>query len=410
MSGPAVAGGGALAAGIAAASRGEEGGLGVAGSEMMAFNVRAGLAEARVRGLRGGLLGAREYAALEQCETVDDCRALLQATSYGSFLAGEPPPLMPAAVVARATGVLVEQWNRLRCEATGRLGEFLDRCTHAHMIDNLVLVLSGTLRGCPADEVLERCNPLGMFETLPVCAAAESPAELFHIALEDSPLAPYFRVSELSSEDLTEVNIEILRNRLYRTYLEAFREFCMGLGGATAEVMGAYLNFEADRRVISVCCNSLGSELGRDDRLGLFPSFVCFTLTASRSSPPVGTSRGSSRCLAAIPCMASSFLRRRPPGATRHLIWTAFSLNRSRHCAATPSSSSSTSGSSLPTFGSKSKRSGTSYGPRSAFVSGNTRAYPKAPYSESRSHSFWEVSPPPILPRPPSQEPELAPV
>merc|ERR1719235_2689891 len=123
---------------------------------------------------------------------------------------------MPAAVVARATDVLVEQWARLRCEAAGHLGEFLDRCTHAHMIDNLVLVLSGTLRGCSADELMERCSPLGVFETLPVCAAAESPADLFHLALQDSPLAPYFRVSELSSEDLTEMNIEILRNKLCR--------------------------------------------------------------------------------------------------------------------------------------------------------------------------------------------------
>ena len=253
--------------------RGGEGALGVAGAEMLCFNIRAGLAEARVRGLRGSLLAGREYTALEQCESVDDCRALLQATAYGAFLAGEAPPLMPAAVVARATDVLVEQWARLRCEAAGHLGEFLDRCTHAHMIDNLVLVLSGTLRGCSADELMERCSPLGVFETLPVCAAAESPADLFHLALQDSPLAPYFRVSELSSEDLTEMNIEILRNKLYRSYLDSFRSFCRGLGGATAEVMGAFLNFEADRRVISICCNSVGSELGRDDRLGLFPSF-----------------------------------------------------------------------------------------------------------------------------------------
>ena len=69
------------------------------------------------------------------------------------------------------------------------------------------------------------------------------------------------------------MNIEILRNKLYRSYLDSFRSFCRGLGGATAEVMGAFLNFEADRRVISICCNSVGSELGRDDRLGLFPSF-----------------------------------------------------------------------------------------------------------------------------------------
>ena len=72
-----------------------------------------------------------------------------------------------------------------------------------------------------------------------------------------------------SEKELIICTSEILRNKLYRSYLDSFRTFCQGLGGATAEVMGSFLNFEADRRVISICCNSVGSELGRDDRLGL---------------------------------------------------------------------------------------------------------------------------------------------
>lgn len=37
------------------------------------------------------------------------------------------------------------------------------------------------------------------------------------------------------------MNVEIIRNTLYRSYLEDFYKFCKGLGGKTAEVMGEIL-------------------------------------------------------------------------------------------------------------------------------------------------------------------------
>ena len=45
------------------------------------------------------------------------------------------------------------------------------------------------------------------------------------------------------------MNIEILRNTLYKAYLDDFARFCTGLGGATAEIMGDLLSFE----VIAAC-------------------------------------------------------------------------------------------------------------------------------------------------------------
>ena len=86
----------------------------------------------------------------------------------------------------------------------------------------------------------------------------------------DTPLAPYFQEC-LSEEDLNELNIEIIRNTLYRAYLEDFYKFCMGIGGTTAEMMGALLRFEADRRAVNITINSFGTELSRDDRERLFP-------------------------------------------------------------------------------------------------------------------------------------------
>ena len=46
------------------------------------------------------------------------------------------------------------------------------------------------------------------------------------------------------AEDLDEMNIEILRNTLYKAYLDDFSNFCRKLGGATAEIMNDILSFE----------------------------------------------------------------------------------------------------------------------------------------------------------------------
>ena len=48
----------------------------------------------------------------------------------------------------------------------------------------------------------------------------------------------------MRAEDLDEMNIEIMRNTLYKAYLDDFSAFCTKLGGTTAEVMGNLLSFE----------------------------------------------------------------------------------------------------------------------------------------------------------------------
>ena len=40
------------------------------------------------------------------------------------------------------------------------------------------------------------------------------------------------------------MNIEIMRNTLYKAYLDDFAHFTSKLGGATSEVMGDLLSFE----------------------------------------------------------------------------------------------------------------------------------------------------------------------
>lgn len=66
---------------------------------------------------------------------------------------------------------------------------------------------------------------------------ASTPAELYNAVLIDTPLAPFF-VDCLSEQDLDEMNIEIIRNTLYKAYLESFYTFCKEeIGGTTGEVM-----------------------------------------------------------------------------------------------------------------------------------------------------------------------------
>lgn len=90
---------------------------------------------------------------------------------------------------------------------------------------------------------MEKCHPLGMFDGIATLAVATSMRELYRLVLVDTPLAPYFSMN-LTSEDLDEMNVEIMRNTLYKAYLDDFAKFCAELGGATAEVMGDLLAFE----------------------------------------------------------------------------------------------------------------------------------------------------------------------
>ncbi len=83
--------------------------------------------------------------------------------------------------------------------------------------------------------------------------------------------APYFREC-LSAADLDDLNIEIIRNTVYKAYLEDFFAFCSSLGSPTSDVMDRILSFEADRRTINITINSFNTELTKEQRAKLFPN------------------------------------------------------------------------------------------------------------------------------------------
>lgn len=92
---------------------------------------------------------------------------------------------------------------------------------YGHMIDNVVLIVTGTLHERDVQELLEKCHPLGMFDryihlilmiflcsvffnrssvhvlllsyySIATLAVAQNMRELYRLVLVDTPLAPYF--------------------------------------------------------------------------------------------------------------------------------------------------------------------------------------------------------------------------
>jgi len=51
---------------------------------------------------------------------------------------------------------------------------------------------------------------------------------------------------------LDEMNVELIRNTLYKAYLEAFYEFCENMGGETAEVMCEILSVSGSGALVKV--------------------------------------------------------------------------------------------------------------------------------------------------------------
>jgi V-type H+-transporting ATPase subunit d len=198
------------------------------------------------------------------------------APAYGDFLSTLPPNPSTSALAARTTDKLISEFRYVRANSTGSLTKFMDFLTYGYMIDNVALLITGTLHERDTRELLERCHPLGWFETMPVLCVATNIEELYNSVLIETPLALYFKGS-LSHHDLDELNIEIVRNTLYKNYLEDFHRFVNSdpdmAGTPTAEVMTEMLEFEADRRAINITLNSFGTELTKADRKKMYPSF-----------------------------------------------------------------------------------------------------------------------------------------
>ncbi|KRZ53760.1 V-type proton ATPase subunit d [Trichinella nativa] len=200
----------------------------------LTFNIDHGYLEGLVRGFRGGILSPSDYTNLVQCDTLEDLKLHLQSTDYGQFLANEPGPITVNVIEEKLKEKVVAEFQHFRNNSLVPLSTFLDYISYSYMIDNIVLLITGTLHQRPIAELISKCHPLGSFEQMEAIHIASTPAELYNAVLVDTPLAPYF-VDCISEQDLDE------------------------------------MNFEADRRAIIITINSFDTELSKDDREKLYP-------------------------------------------------------------------------------------------------------------------------------------------
>lgn len=235
------------------------------------FNLHNGYFEGLVRGMRDTILKQTEYENLVQCETLEDVKLNLQSTDYAGYLTSDSGPITPSFIEGRLRDKLVLEFLHVRNQARPPLSTFLDYITYSYMIDNVILLITGIVNNRPINELVDKCHPLGSFDQMEAVNVAQTPEELYDAVIVDTPLAPFF-VDCISSQDLSELNIEIIRNSLFKSYIESFYDFCQELGGTTADIMKDILAFEADRRCFNITINSLDSSLTRDDRARLYPT------------------------------------------------------------------------------------------------------------------------------------------
>jgi V-type H+-transporting ATPase subunit d len=60
------------------------------------------------------------------------------------------------------------------------------------MIDNVVLLITGTLHERNPEELREKCHPLGLFPTMSTITVEHSIAGLYNEVLIDTPLGTYY--------------------------------------------------------------------------------------------------------------------------------------------------------------------------------------------------------------------------
>mmetsp|Transcript_8692 Transcript_8692/g.22693 ORF Transcript_8692/g.22693 Transcript_8692/m.22693 type:complete len:350 (-) Transcript_8692:565-1614(-) len=240
--------------------------------DMLFNNIDDGYLEGLLRGLRGAILTSSDYANLCQCETIDDMKMHLASTDYGNFLQNEPSPISTATLATKLTEKLISDFQFLRVQAVEPLSTFCDYITYGYMIDNVILLLTGVKNDRDIKDMASKLHPLGLFDALMAATVPSNPQELYRMVLVDTPLGPYFGDC-ISLDDLGEMNIEIIRNTLYKAYLEDFYTFCQGVGGSTGEVMGDILFLEADRRAINITVNAIDvSSLDLKTRESLYPT------------------------------------------------------------------------------------------------------------------------------------------
>ena len=80
------------------------------------------------------------------------------------------------------------------------------------MIDNVILLITGTLHERDTHELLERCHPLGVFDTMPALCVATNVDELYQSVLVETPLGTFSPVLLRERMEPPEQRWRVFRN------------------------------------------------------------------------------------------------------------------------------------------------------------------------------------------------------
>mmetsp|Transcript_32009 Transcript_32009/g.36412 ORF Transcript_32009/g.36412 Transcript_32009/m.36412 type:complete len:389 (+) Transcript_32009:168-1334(+) len=258
---------------------------------MNTFNILHGFPEALVRGMRNSFLSDSDYHHLTQCETLEDVKLNLTESDYSESVA-DLDSISPNSMQNAAIEKLVTEFQYLRTQTVEPLSTFLDFITYEYMIENVMLLLKGTLSGRDINELIAQCHPLGMFKestmrSIPTFDnTPRGYQDLYQTVLVDTPVGPYFATflkesSQLMGGEvrnvLEEVEIEIIKSSLIKYWIEDFSRFVSQLHGDTADIMGEILRVRADTNAINITLNSFGTPLNEpamrtSDRKRLYPA------------------------------------------------------------------------------------------------------------------------------------------
>eukprot|EP01084_Bolivina_argentea_P085440 154414_1 len=266
---------------------------------LMTFNIHHGFLEAILRGFRSGFIphtGNGSYNQLMQCDSLDDFKLCFQENDFADVLtsADVQTQLTSQVVIDRVWMKFVEEFEWVRNQAVAELATFLHYIQYEYMIRNVSFLISGLINQNDPLELLAECDEMGRFPSMRTVLTFENVddglKDLYRTVLIDTPIGKYFEaffeklgvLNEAENMDsfrriFNEQDIDLVTNTILRYWLEDFYAYCVALGGTTGEMMALLLEYEADKRAISIMVNSFNTPLNemakKRERQQLFCAF-----------------------------------------------------------------------------------------------------------------------------------------
>merc|ERR1712039_826691 len=164
---------------------------------MGGFNVNHGFTEAVARGLRSGFLGPEDYRRLSTSDSIEDMRSALEETDYGTFLQDEPSPILVSTIAKKCYEKLADEFRYIKAQSAEPLTTFMEFIQREKMIDNICMIIQGSLNNKAPVELQDKIHPLGEFEGMKVIMSETFDVqggfdEVYRIFLVDTPIGPYF--------------------------------------------------------------------------------------------------------------------------------------------------------------------------------------------------------------------------